>query len=397
MNDLEDRVITSLRDQADRSGTFTGLEQAAIPRARKLRRRQRVLAGVACVTVLAIGVPAIWNAIPSARTSLVPASTPVHKVRIDLERLPKGPPPKVLYVEDGVIHDDDKEISLRTTYKRPYDIVRLGDGYVVQFQNNEVGILDVWVGPDGKKKREVPSPPVISPNGKRAAFSAWGGVVDESDTELRIMDVETETITDRKTVKGLAVTRGFIGAGVVFDDGDGNKPAGLWNTRTSEVSYFDQLDAGGADGWHWLGAQHGERFLGLGPAERDCSGMYDADGSPSWRTCDDILRRVSADGRYAFGADRDSDATIVRDAVSGIKVFELTGAGIDTHRATAEPDGGILVTAVGVDDENHNPTREALVRCKPDGTCERASDLVKLPPSGEPAADTPVIVSDGSR
>lgn len=394
---LEQRLERMLDRRAAAAGEGDTLVRNARERGQRLIRRRRITAGVACLAVLALGVPVGLNNLGTDEKVVVPTktSTPQPKlpertaeVTIDLGKLPEGPPPDLPYYADGAIHDDGRTVPIDKKGNEFVDFEPVADGYVVRLSYGSTA-RTMLIDSNGDKIRDLP-PSERFPGGEKDAYLPY---VSADGRSLVWSELQAGAAADRVVV---ADTRtGEVRADASFDYAERVYPAGfvgdrivvttdmatpgetkLWNPANDKVSPLPE--AGSV-----VSTDGGDRLLAMPTDQNGCPGVLTArTGKPLWRSCEvygDVYGwPVATHDSYLFAVNEvepDEGMPLVLDPESGRRVLEIDGVRVDTS-AGSEPDGDLLF--VGID---YELGKSALVRCSLEGSCERASEL------GPPDAD----------
>lgn len=411
MNDnVTDRLTESLRRQAGQVASGQSFADAARGRARRIRRRRRVTAGAATLLALAIAIPFGLIAASDSgirKTEMQPVETPTRTptqtptvrpepieqpttIDLDIDELSKGESPEIPWYYDGVIHDDDEEISIGKLPVETAEVnfARTPAGYLVRITE------DICCGGDSEPGRwarlitasgeqtELPSgvTPVVSKDGQTLA---WADPTSQNRTDKRLFTASAETgeVLDESPVVARANTvdvLGFVDGLVVFSsDKEGSGFTATWDPETGGVTDIDGVQGGEdvrSDGLllAWLSSTSGE-----------CLGAVDlATGGDGvrWQDCKIPFADFSGDGGYAVAAYEGK----LFDPSTGKLLMRLRHEGmgglVDLTHFQTEPDGDILFRKT-----MPKQNSEVLVRCDTDGECELASGVYRADVYPDPA------------
>jgi hypothetical protein len=411
-DDIERALSRELRVRADEIGPSTGLAGAARAKARRIRTRRVITAGVALTAMVAVAVPTAMSLGDTPHTAPAPAdtvtpspslpapqpstpapepSTPAPSVpavpaprntstTLTLDGLDSGAAPAIGWVDGRVFHRaDGTTMQLPDGMYRPLAVAGAAIG--------SLGSDDVaWVTTSGEITSSHPGRgPVVSPDGGLAAMyerdsnhlaftqTDGGGTapvgipvppdqqlepvgfVDEHTVVSNVLDSEGRTIGVRRDAFPIA-------------DDDGGTDTPPWN--------FVRASATSATGGLVVGLTELTDF-------GSCSAVYAVDGdTPLWETCEYSFDRFSPDGRYLVGADAYRDGigdayAVVVDARTG-ELIHRFDAGEGYLGGTGFEDGEHLLVVLNVDGQDYT-FRSAILRCTFEGACELATDVRTSP------------------
>jgi hypothetical protein len=307
-----DRLAETLRGRAESLGDQHPLSLDDVRgRATGIRRRRRVVTGLAAAAVLAVAVPAGIAVTdraaettrpdpgPAATTEGAPEPTPSGPVRLDADTGARSGEAGIAVLYDGEAHLPDGE-----TFELPgdyTDFVATADGWA-----GVVGGVD-GTGPlhlldeDGSvvDTAEATRGLAVSHDGSVLAY-----VTPQGEVTVRT-ERGTEQLSDVQA--GAATPAGVVGAegcddGCTvyfnFETGSGGGAARTTSPETQEPFRLLEVTGVTEDG----------RVAGVVSVEDDpakqpgaCSAVLDGDNRELWKTCDYTLGRFSPDGGLVLG------------------------------------------------------------------------------------------------
>jgi hypothetical protein len=438
-----ERLSAALRRIAGQTSPAVDPTAEVVRRAGRLRTRRIAVTAVVSAAALGLVVPAGLALFPSSGQGIKVATTTAtnsasatsdrasnHSVSqatrgsdgivettIDLDRLPKGPAPKVPWFANGVIHDGGREIRL-TGVDSVHSLQKVADGYVVLSWSDDPhypeGVRELFlVRPDGKQTRLDRVPirgdvfaPAVSADGKRIAWSHVSGDLLGSQPlaiKLFVADVDTGRVLATKELTGDASkvleVRAFLGSKLIVDrhTNRASKPVKIWDPNTGSLQdWYDAYQLAGLDASQTLAAVD-TSAPGRG---KPCFTVLELPRQRErWTSCDYALGGVffSPDGRFVAAPntpDTPETKTVkthtpgdpkagtlnqpqgvpnlyVLAARTGERVLRINGTAPSS--VAWEPGGSFVFDA-----SDHDSTVQALVRCTPAGDCELAGRPLRI-------------------
>jgi hypothetical protein len=388
--DFEAQVRLALGEHAG-DALHVDVADAALSRARGIRRRRTALSAAAVLVTIAVAVPVgaqLADSGTTDRTASEPTTDvgPVvipKTVEVQIAGLKTGDAPSVPYIDGDTFVSASGARQSVVPAKGSFvtDAAAIGGGDLVFEQDNMAVITYAAVGgPTDLPQAKSVTPPAIDSGNGAAVFALH-------DTDANSRPSTTDTIVYAGALSGGSGTvdtgmhvRQVMGAyrgQVVFNATDANKdevvgvvmmsgPPGVttpWaNLKTvTAVSPNESLLAG-------VPSRDEAQ-----PGERHCSLMLDANTSATlWTNCSWNPVEFSPDGSRVLALDAPNEGfgpnhVAVLDAQSGAVVAEYTTTGAFGRATFDGSDDSIVMVVV-------DGRRAALVRCPTDGTdCELAS------------------------
>ena len=309
-----DRLADTLRGRADSLGDQHPLSLDDVKgRATGIRRRRRVVGGLAAAAVLAVAVPAGLSVVD--RTSSTSRPDPGPAATTDGSPVPDPAVPSAPVPLDTNTGARSGEAGIPVLYD---GLAHLPDGGTFELAGDYtdfVGTEDGWAGVVGG----------IDDTGPLHFLDQGGAVVEEAEATRGLavssdgtmlsyvtpegdVMVRTGATNERlAALGGLATPAGVVGSDGCSDGctvfanvGTGPRPAAFRVTGDGAEPAYDFLEV--------TGVTEDGRVAGVISIEDDptkeqgvCSAVVDASGDELWETCDFTLGRFSPDGELVLG------------------------------------------------------------------------------------------------
>jgi hypothetical protein len=402
-HDFEAQVRLALGEHAG-DAPRVDLADAALSRARSMRRRRTAISAAAALVTVAVAVPVATQIVRDDGASDHTTSRPTDdngaivlptQVQVAIARLQPGDEPNVSYIDGstfvdstGVEHDAEPVPGEIVT-----DAAELDDGALV-FQRDKATAVTTYTTDGGST--DLPdatsvTPPAIDQGTKAAVFA-----VHEADAAGQPADGDTIVYANALTGNSTTVDTGMhvrqvMGAyngrvvfnatdkkddvvGVVVMAADGSAVSTPWdNLKTvTAVSPDESL----------LAAIRSRGYL---PGQQHCAVMVEAaDASvPLWTNCEWNPVEFSPDGSRVIALSASTEGLgpnnlAVMDSRTGEVVAQYATRGV-FGRATFDGTAGSIVAVVA------DGRQASIVRCTIDGQCDLATPPAPVTPD-EPDA-----------
>jgi hypothetical protein len=325
---------------------------------------------------------------PSA-TASAPATTPTAEidwrkqpsakltVTIDLDKLKRGPDPKVPWYAGGVIHDGSQVTPVdHGMGDWAFETVQFrvaAGAYGVSVNHPEGG--DSWnalIDRQGKvlERADIQA---VSADG---SLVAWLEAVPKSRSSVPVVrDLKTGRTTRGKT-QPIAGVDGFVGTKVLYTTlvrGGYVEGMALWDPATDTNEPVSPDIANG----HLLTDDVMLAGIRMAGEQGWCQDLYSFEQrKPLRKPCSGGSFQAIRNSPYFTWTVRDRG--VIVDARTGRGVLRLTAAkGQYISDLSGEPGGALLVKVSGAvgSDIGGDEGKTAIVRCSLSGTCERASEI----------------------
>ncbi len=310
-----DRLSDTLRGRADSLGDQHPLSLDDVKgRATGIRRRRRVVSGLAVAAVLTVAVPAGIAVTDRATSTTRPDSGPAATTEVSPDPSPVTPAGPVPLDTDTSARSGEAGVPVL------YDgLVHLPEGGAFELPGDYTDMVRTstgWAGVVGG----------IDDTGRLDLLDEDGSVVDTAEATRGLAVSHDRTVLAYVTPEGDVVVRSAgtgepltrltqelsAPAGVLGSDGCGDGCTVYANARTGPEPTSVRVTADGAEpAYDFLqvtGVTEDGRVAGVVSVEEDpardpgsCSAVVDASGEQVWRTCDFSLGRFSPDGELVLG------------------------------------------------------------------------------------------------
>ena len=397
MTDFDQDLKQSLATQAARVPQSSDLGRGAVVRGRSIRRRRRVVGGVAFAAVVAIAVPVgleVGDSVSRNDGQVAPATTgpttPTEitgprQVQLDLTALPLADePPQIPYVEGQTVVVGDERYNVDAT--DDLKAVAAFDGGAHAYVSRNGAAELVRVTPEGSEVLGAAAgTPIASADLRWNAYAL--GDVDKFGNVLRgitltLFDSQDGSTSEINLPAANNVDIYALVDGTVYlrpQSSDGTElPLQSWAAGEAAPTVVSGSFAATAV------SPNGDLVADLTKVTdfgtQTCSDVVDlVSGADVWATCKNQVLGFSPDGSFAWAGPEYADGyapveIAILDARTGEVIRELQGPGDIDHpvffmNASFEDEDHLLIRA-----EQDGQT--ALVRCTvPTGECESA-----LPP-----------------
>jgi hypothetical protein len=395
-DDFEAQVRLALGEHAV-DAPRVDLADAALSKARGIRRRRTVLSGAAALVAVAIAVPVgavlVNDDGSKDHTASDPTTTngpivlPQHK-QVSIAALDAGDEPRVPYIDAGEFVDvsGTRHAAEPENNKIVTDAAKLEDGTLL-FQQEEVRPVITYTtngAPTDLPEAKSVTRPAIDHGTEAAVFAInnrdANGQPSDGDTLVYAKALNgnsntVETGMDVRQVMGAyngqvvfnAVDDKHQVVGAVMMAAGGSEVTTPWSNLRSvtAVSPDESLLAG-------------LRATGYPRGQKNCAVMVQsADSAELWTTCDWNPVEFSPDGSRVLALDSGTEGLgpnlmAVMDANTGSIVAEYSTDGV-FGRATFDADADSIVAVVA------EGGQASIVRCTIDGQCDLATPPATVP------------------